>query len=156
LSGRGETHDCRGFGPPYTRLVTSSLHVIPRLPTVPEPPDFGSDPRQQVFLGVAQALSGRTGAAVSANLTQGFHAARVDLAALKAALESGISEFTKATLSARWEVDVRDWMHALLRSHVQRCKQRTLEQHENGVHVRIETQDDLGYYSYEFDVFPGR
>jgi hypothetical protein len=140
----------------YTVPVTSSLVVIPRLPQPPEPPNFGPDPRQQVFLGVAQALSSATGANTSVNVARGFHAARVDLAALKSVLEAGLLEFTKATLLARWGDDLQDWMHAVLRSHVQRQKQRTVTCHDEGIHVRLETQDDLGYYSYEFDVFPGR
>lgn len=141
---------------PQSCGVNSSLHVIPRLPPLPSPPDFGPDPRQQLFRGVSSSLSATTGSAVAANVTQGFHASRVDLASLKSTLEAGIREFTKATLLVRWEDDVRDWMHAVLRSHVQRQKQRTLTCHDEGVHVRIETQDDLGYYVYEWDVFPGR
>ncbi|MCC6810752.1 MAG: hypothetical protein IT381_25205 [Deltaproteobacteria bacterium] len=75
---------------------------------------------------------------------------------MKDALEHGIRQFTKAQLRARWEDDVRDWMHEVLRAWVQRCNQRTLECLENGVHVELETQDDRGYYRYVFDVFPGR
>lgn len=101
-------------------------------------------------------MSSATGNAAAVNLSLGFHASRVDLASLKSTMETGIREFTKATLQARWEDDVRDWMHSVLRSHVQRQKQRTLTCHDDGVHVRIETQDDFGYYVYEWDVFPGR
>ena len=61
-----------------------------------------------------------------------------------------------AQLKERWTEDIRDWMHALLRTWVQRCKRRSLRYRGNGVHVVLETQDDHGYYQYEFDVFPGR
>jgi hypothetical protein len=92
----------------------------------------------------------------SVNVSRGFHAASVGLAELKAAMESGIREFTIDQLHARWDDDVRTWMHSLLRLWLQRCKARRLELRENGILVELETQDDRGYYGYRFDVFPGR
>jgi hypothetical protein len=31
-----------------------------------------------------------------------------------------------------------------------------IERHENRIRVELETQDDRGYYSCGFDVFPGK
>jgi hypothetical protein len=89
------------------------------------------------------------------NLKTGFHAASVDLARLQTALARGILRFDVELLEARWS-EVFDWMLAALRAWVQRAKRVRIERRENGVHIELETQDDHGYYSYAFDVFPGR
>jgi hypothetical protein len=60
-----------------------------------------------------------------------------------------------ARIETRWE-EVREWMIDVLRIWVQRRKGTRIERRENGIHVELETQDDHGHYSYEFDVFPGR
>lgn len=130
------------------------------MPKAPVAPVRGPDPRQQNFEQVVNAIDAaarKSDASIaSANVSQGFHAARVDLGELKNALEFGVRKFTVAQLHARWEEDVRTWMHSLIRLWVQRCKSQRLELRENGIAVELETQDDHGYYVYRFDVFPGR
>jgi hypothetical protein len=89
------------------------------------------------------------------NFATGFYASAVDLGRLQAALGRGIARLNMAQVEARWD-EIRTWMSGVLRAWVQRYKMVHIERRETGVHVRLETQDDRGYYSYEFDVFPGR
>jgi hypothetical protein len=89
------------------------------------------------------------------NFATGFHASAVDLGRLQAALGRGVARLDMAQVEARWE-EVRTWMMGVLRAWVQRYKMVHIERHKTGIHVKLETQDDHGCYSYEFDVFAGR
>jgi hypothetical protein len=140
--------------------MTSNVVRFPPLPPVPTPPSFPVDPRQQgaarIFARLGSALEGADLVASTANLSSGFPAASVDLARLKDALEAGLAGFNAEQLAARWEVDVRDWVHSVLFRWVQRCKQITARLAPNGIAIELQSQDDRGYYTYRFDVFPGR
>lgn len=92
----------------------------------------------------------------TANTADGFFASAVDLGRLKKAIEDGLQRFDIDTLRARWEIDVRDWIAGLVARWVQRVKQMNIDLRERGVHLHVHTQDDLGYYEYRFDIFPGR
>jgi hypothetical protein len=59
-------------------------------------------------------------------------------------------------VAARWDVDVQRWLLDLLKAWVQRWKLARLEPRDNRIAVTFETRDDLGYFTYGFDVFPGR
>lgn len=89
------------------------------------------------------------------NLSTGFHASAVDVGRLQGALENGLRRFDDAQLESRWS-EIFDWICRVARSWVQRCKQMRIERRQAGIHLQLETQDDLGYYKYEFDVFPRR
>jgi len=47
-------------------------------------------------------------------------------------------------------------MRAAILTCIQRCKEMNFEFAEHGIRITLETQDDYGYYTYAFDVFPGR
>jgi hypothetical protein len=85
------------------------------------------------------------------NLVRGFHASSVDLGRLQDALRRGVRRFDDAGLEARWP-DVLAWIRRVIAQWVQRYKRLKIERHAGGVHIEIETQDDRGYYRYEFDV----
>ncbi len=89
------------------------------------------------------------------NLTTGFHASAVDLGRLQTALERGLGRFDAATLESRWD-EVFEWIRRVIRAWVQRCKELRIERHEAGIRLDFATQDDLGYYRYGVEVFPGR
>lgn len=91
-----------------------------------------------------------------ANTVSGFPASAVDVGRLKTALESGIAGFSMDLVRQRWDEDVARWLGGTVLSWVQRCKSLRLDKRDNGLRVEIEAQDDLGYYTYGFDVFPGR
>lgn len=55
----------------------------------------------------------------------------------------------------RWNEDLFRWCVDALTGWVQRRKILNLRLEDNGIHVTMTTQDDRGYYTYEFDVFPG-
>ena len=132
---------------------------IPKLPRVPPPPEAGGDERQGTFEGIAGRLGDAMGdrmAISAANTSRGFPASRVDLGRLQAGLEDGLKRFDMKLVRSRWGEDVSDWMSRFLMSWVQRCKGIHFRLARKGIHVRLETQDDRGYYRYEFDVFPGR
>jgi len=133
---------------------------IPRLPPPPSPPALGGDPRQETFTRVVSNLQPVAANAdmhlAAVNTSTGYCAAAVDIGALKDALECGLKDFTLAQVRERWSDDVCAWMHSVVRTWVQRCKRRKLTCEDRGVHVLLETQDDHGYYRYEFDVLPGK
>jgi hypothetical protein len=87
------------------------------------------------------------------NFTTGFHASAVDLGRLQAALTRGVGRLDRAQLEARWD-EVFKWIMKVLRAWVQRYKSVHIKRNEIGVRVEMQTQDDHGYYSYGFDVFP--
>lgn len=89
------------------------------------------------------------------NLSSGFHASAVDLGRLQSTLQRGLTRFDQVQLEARWE-EIFDWIRRVLRSWVQRCKSMRIERHDDAIYIELETQDDRGYYSYAFDVFPRR
>jgi hypothetical protein len=137
----------------------SGIVRIPKLPRIPSPPEAGRDERQGTFEGIAAKLGDAMGdrMAISvANTSRGFPASRVDLGRLQAGLEEGLKRFDMKLVRSRWGEDVSDWMSRFLTSWVQRCKGVHFRLARNGIHVRLETQDDRGYYRYELDVFPGR
>lgn len=92
----------------------------------------------------------------AANTSRGFPASRVDLGSLQSGLEEGLKRFDMKLVRSRWDEDVAGWMTRFLTSWVQRRRGIRFRLARNGIHVRLETQDDRGYYRYEFDVFPGR
>lgn len=137
----------------------SEIVRIPKLPRIPSTPGAGSDERQGTFEGIAGKLGDAMGdrMAVSvANTSRGFPASRVDLGRLQAGLEEGLKRFDMKLVRSRWGEDVSGWMSRFLMTWVQRCKGLRFRLARNGIHVRLETQDDRGYYRYELDVFPGR
>lgn len=132
---------------------------FPPLPPVPSPPDKGPDPRQARGLRLRGAFGhmvGADGEQPGVNLTGGYHASAVNVAELKAVIEQGLRHFTAAQLAERWEVDVRSWVSALLSRWVQRARVKTLALEGNALQLRVETEDDVGHYAWEFDVFCGR
>jgi hypothetical protein len=132
--------------------------AFPPLPPVPRPPRLPPDPRQRTaahIVGSIADMAHKTMRVAGPNFATGFHASAVDLGGVQTALGRGIARLDMGQVEARWD-EVRDWMLDVLRVWVQRCKGMNFERHENGVHVELETQDDHGYYSYEFDVFPGK
>jgi len=99
----------------------------------------------------------RTYGQIVGNLTDaGYRASAVDLGALQDVLSAAIAHFDMEQVRARWSHDVFDWMRAAIAMFVQRRKEIRFDLEENGVHITLDTQDDRGYYRYEFDVFPGR
>ena len=138
---------------------TDKIVPFPPLPPRPEPPRLPPDERQAAFLRIASVIAdvADDGFQVGvANTVSGFPASAVDVRRLKAALESGIADFTMDLVRQRWDGDVAHWLRRTALSWVQRCKSLRLDKREKGVRVEIETQDDLGYYTYAFDVLPGR
>ena len=71
-------------------------------------------------------------------------------------LGRGIALLDMAAVRERWDDDLRTWMDDVILGWVQRCKFIHMELEETGITITIETQDDRGYCTYEFDVFPGR
>ena len=136
----------------------TSVARFPPLPRVPAPPRRGADPRQMQttrILGAIGAVAETKMASIGPNLSSGFHASAVDLGLLQGALARGIARLAFARIEERWD-EVLDWMRRVVRVWVQRCKRLKIERRERGVRVELETQDDHGYYSYGFDVFPRR
>lgn len=132
---------------------------FPPVPPRPEPPHLPPDERQAQFRRIAGAIANAAGEDLRvavANTVSGFPASAVDVGRLKTALESGVAGFSMRLVRQRWNVDVADWLGGTILSWVQRCKTLSMDKRDHGVHVEIETQDDLGYYTYAFDVFPGR
>lgn len=136
----------------------SPVALFPPLPRVPPPPDSLADPRQTNtarILGVFADAASPTHQVSGANLSTGFPAASVDLGRLQQALEDGLARFDAAQLEARWP-KLNGWIHSVLGAWVQRRKMVKIERREKGIRIELETQDDLGYYTYGFDVFPSR
>src|SRR6266542_2949665 len=133
---------------------------FPALPPIPLPPGSAPDERQETFIRIAGSLGGGLfrdgGRVIVANTSAGFRASAVDVGVLQDILEGAIAHFEMAQVQERWDEDLFDWMRQVILSWVQRCKAVQMRLEENGVRISIETQDDRGYYRYEFDVFPGR
>jgi hypothetical protein len=131
---------------------------FPPLPAVPPAPLHPPDERQTQTRQIIGGLAGAVEADVQVagpNLTTGFSASSVDLGRLQSELQKGIARLNAAQLDERWD-EVFSWMHRLLRAWVQRCKLMKIERKELGIRIELETQDDHGYYKYEFDVFSRR
>jgi hypothetical protein len=71
-------------------------------------------------------------------------------------INDAISTWTMEMVRDRWEADLFEWLRQLLRGWVQRCKLMHFEIEGKGIGIQLETQDDRGYYTYEFDAFPGK
>ena len=120
---------------------------------------MGPDDRQRVSTHVVSALINQLATPVAGSerlKPYGFPASAVDLGVLQTVLNTGLGHFTMDQVRERWDDDVKNWIISAIRTWVQRCKEMHLDVADNGVHVSMQTQDDHGYYSYEFDVFPGR
>ena len=74
---------------------------------------------------------------------------------LQSTIERGLSRFDEAQLEARWDESF-GWLRGVARTWVQRCKPMRFERRKTGIRIELQTQDDLGYYEYGFDAFPGR
>lgn len=131
---------------------------FPPLPQRPPAPRLDPDPRQRQFreivetLAEATAESGRLGVS---NTTGGFPASALNLGQLQEALQAGVATLDMQQVHERWKDDLFDWMRLTIGAWVQRCKFLRMRLRKTGIHIEIETQDDYGYYCYEFDVFPG-
>ena len=133
--------------------------AFPPLPRRPEPPQLAPDARQtktvRIVGNIGGVLAGAGAELATANLTTGFHAAAADLGKLQAALEAGLVRFDMPRVADRWD-EVHGWICQVVFAWIQRVKQLKVERREEGVRIELITQDDLGYYEYGFDVFPGR
>ena len=133
---------------------------FPPLPTVPEPPAGMDDERQRTFVRIVEGLTGQVtedGVHIrAANLVTGYRASAVDVGRLQELMEEALARFEMNQVRERWSDDVFAWMRRLLLTWIQRCKSIHFDLLDTGIHVQLETQDDRGYYQYEFDVFPGR
>jgi hypothetical protein len=133
---------------------------FPPLPPIPAPPRTARDERQASFgelVGaLAGSLDGAAGAVRVANVSTGFAAAAVDLGALQDMLALAIEQLSMSEVRERWSDDLRTWFARALMTWVQRCKEIRFHVEGTGVRIEMETQDDRGYYRYEFAVFPGR
>ncbi len=127
---------------------------------MPTPPVGPPDPRQETFYGITGGLARQLlqdeGAVTTTGTVSGFRASAVDVGQLQEWIEEAIELFDMNQVRERWDVDLRQWIAHSLVSWIQRCKYVHCDLGEKGVTIRIETQDDRGCYTYEFDVFPGR
>ena len=71
-------------------------------------------------------------------------------------LAASRSRFSPEQRDARWNDELFPWILRVLATWVQRRKHVAIERVAEGIHIELETQDDLGYYRYMFDVFPLR
>ena len=83
-------------------------------------------------------------------------AADVRVGALQELLEAMIVEFDMDSLRPEWSEGIQSELMRAIEQWVQRLRELTVELRENGIHVKMQTQDDRGYYRFAFDVFPGR
>jgi hypothetical protein len=137
----------------------SDVVRFPPLPPIPIRPAQPGDERQQTLhriVGVIVDGLPEEGNVGMINTVAGFRASAVDLGALQNMIEDGLGRLDMNQIRERREDDVRRWLIELLRSWVQRCKFMHFDLAEKGIHIKIQTQDDRGYYEYEFDAFPGR
>jgi hypothetical protein len=135
-----------------------SVARFPPMPRIPAAPRLPLDERQTRTMRILGAV-GRIAAPKmrlgGPNFATGFHASAVDLGQLQATLAKGVARFDAAQVEERWD-EILEWMWRVLRTWVQRYKHVKVERREQGIRVELETQDDHGYYSYGFDVFPGQ
>jgi len=132
--------------------------TFPPIPRLPKGPQLPADPRQSGSSHIISTIANvaRAGMLVSGpNLSTGFHASAVDVGRIQATLEHGLRRFDDDQVEQRWE-EIFDWIRRVLRAWVQRCKSMRIERRQTGIRIELETQDDLGYYEYGFDVLPRR
>jgi hypothetical protein len=145
---------------PRDRTASKSPEVtpFPPLPRPPKAPRLPADPRQSSSAHTIGAIAGIAESEMHVsgpNLPTGFYASGVDVGRLQTALEHGLARFDETQLETRWD-EIFDWIRRVARTWVQRCKQMRIERRQAGIRIELETQDDLGYYEYGFDVFPRR
>jgi hypothetical protein len=131
---------------------------FPPVPRIPAPPLLPEDTRQSQAARIIGAVAkvAQTSMKVGGpNLAKGFHASAVDLGRLQETLERGLARFDHAQIEARWP-EVLGWIQHVIAAWVQRYKHLKIERGERGISIDIQTQDDLGYYRYAFDVFRRR
>jgi hypothetical protein len=131
---------------------------FPPLPEIPQPPETSPDKRQQTFHRIVGRIADDLfddDRLATANTAYGYRASAVDLGALQDLLGGAIRRFDIAQVRDRWNEDLFTWMRRAVFAWVQRCKMLQMTVEENGIRINLETQDDHGYYRYEFDVFPG-
>lgn len=137
----------------------SEVVRFPPLPPMPIPPLGPLDERQATFRRIIGNITGelfqQEGEAVVSTVT-GFRASAVDVGQLQQMINDAISTWTMEMVRDRWEADLFEWLHQLLSGWVQRCKHMRFEIDGKGIGIHLETQDDRGYYNYEFDAFPGK
>jgi hypothetical protein len=136
-------------------MATDGLILFPPLPEMPQPPVVGPDPRQDGFRRIVGALADATreSSMLSViNLGTGYHASAPALGVIKSAHEQALVHFDTRIARDRWDEDLRSWLNRSLVRWFQRAKMVTTKLYPNGIAVEIETQDDMGYYRYSFDV----
>ena len=118
------------------------------------------DERQKTFRQVVTSLPPAMflgGADITVNdSVTGYRASAVDLGHLQALANEAFGLLTMEQVRERWKEDIFPWLHDFLRGWVQRRKWVHFDLGESGIHILLETQDDHGYYKYEFDIFPGK
>jgi hypothetical protein len=133
---------------------------FPPLPPILSPtgtePDQRQTTSQHVIAALVDHLVQNDYTSSTATMAYGFRASAVDLGALQKLLGEGLGRFSMDQVRQRWDDDVLRWVCAGIRTWVQRCKEMHFELADNGIHISLQTQDDHGYYQYEFDVFPGK
>jgi hypothetical protein len=70
-------------------------------------------------------------------------------------MERGLRRFTGQQIADRWD-EVFAWLLRVVDRWAQRRKRVKIERLGDGIRVELQTQDDLGYYEYGFDVFANR
>lgn len=90
-------------------------------------------------------------AATGTGDARGFAASAVDLGRLQLALGPVLARLDATQTEARWP-EVLEWIRGVLVAWVQRIKRMKIVRFANGVRIELQTQDDLGYYDYGFDV----
>lgn len=106
---------------------------------------------------LADAFLANGGGVGVANTTTGFRASAVDLGQLQAIINDALAPFNMDHVRERWNEDIGKWLARFLMSWTQRCKEIHFDREgERGIYIRLVTQDDHGYYTYEFDGFAGK
>ena len=143
---------------PHVVVKVIELASAHRFPDPPDPPNGGSDPRQAFFERISGNVTRSIGNAAfvqTANTSRGYCAAAVNVGELQRMIENGLRRTNMETVAARKD-EVVAFIERLVTLWVQRLKEMNVEVRDNGIYVAIQTQDDLGYYRYTWDVFPGR
>ncbi len=138
----------------------SEVVQFPPLPPIPTPPSGPLDERQATFRriigNITDELFQQEGEVGVVSTVTGFRASAVDVGQLQQMINDAISTWTMEMVRDRWKEDLFGWLRQLLRAWVQRCKEMRFEIEGNGIAIHLETQDDRGYYGYDFDAFPGK